>query len=205
MKIILKKLFLITIVALFLTSATMNLLKKSEIERGISSKVVRFHIRAESNSDYDQKMKLLVRDDVLEKAEGLLVGCKTREECLEVLNENIDFIEKTAQESIYRNGGNAEVTAEIRKEIFPLKTYGNITFPSGKYTALVIEIGGGKGKNWWCVMFPKLCFIDESVVKEEKTTEELSLILAEDEYDEVMGNNDFEIGFKFAEIIGSIF
>ncbi|MBR5468741.1 MAG: stage II sporulation protein R [Firmicutes bacterium] len=205
MKFTFKKLFFITIAALFMTSAVMNIIEKSEIEQGISSKVVRFHIRAESNSEYDQKLKLLVRDDVLAEAESILAQCKTREECLEVLSENIEIIEKAAQESVHKNGGNAEVTAEIKKEIFPLKTYGNITFPAGQYTALVIEIGGGKGRNWWCVMFPKLCFVEESVVKGENTEKQLSLILSEDEYDEVMRNNDFEIGFKFAEIIGSIF
>ena len=87
--------FAVLAVSLAATSLILNVVKRQEIENGISSKVVRFHVRAQSNSDEDQEIKLKVRDDVLQTAEMLLSGCKTREECIEILEKNTELIEKT--------------------------------------------------------------------------------------------------------------
>jgi len=198
--------FTVFMLSLSMTSVIMYFLKQREIENSICSKVVRFHVRAESNSEEDQRIKLKVRDDVIEVSEKLLFNCENREESLKILSENMELIEKTAQKSVYENGGKESVRAEIRKEIFPLKKYGSLSFPAGEYTALVVEIGSGKGRNWWCVMFPKLCYIDECVVTEnENAQNELSLILAEDEYNAVTGNQKVKVGFKIVEIIKDIF
>lgn len=196
----------VILISLTLTSLVMGAVKKAEIEQGISSKVVRFHVRANSGSDNDQSIKLKVRDNVLELSEQLLESCETKEESLEVLEKNISSIEKAAQQTVIENGGTDKVKAEIREEIFPVRKYGELVFPAGKYTSLVIEIGSGRGKNWWCVMFPKLCYIDESIVSDSgESQSELKHILSENEYNAVTGKSDIEIGFKFAEIIDDIF
>jgi len=198
--------FTVFVVSVSLTSVFMYFLKQQEIERNISSQVVRFHVRANSNSEEDQGIKLKVRDDVLRASEEILSDCETKEESITVLSNNLKYIEETAQKSVYENGSTEKVSAEIRKEIFPLKRYGSLVFPAGEYTALVIEIGSGKGRNWWCVMFPQLCFIDECMITEdENAREELSLILEEDEYNAVTGDGKIEVGFKIAEIIKDIF
>lgn len=115
--------------------------------------IVRIHIRAASDSEYDQQVKIQVRDVINEYLAPKLKDVKTKKQAEKVIFEELSEIEKIG-ESI----AGCDVSARLTQENFPEKTYGNKTYPAGEYTALIIEIGGGEGRNWWCVAFPPMCY-----------------------------------------------
>ena len=125
----------------------------------IADKVVRIHIRANSNSEEDQRVKLAVRDSVTAFLTEELEDCLTRENALEVLAEDGEKLREIAQSTLYANGYDYKVRVELKKENFPEREYGGYVFPEGEYDALMIYLGEGKGDNWWCVAFPPLCFV----------------------------------------------
>lgn len=150
----------------------------------IYSQVLRFHIRAVSDKEEDQKLKLKVKTQVVNYLQWLLADCKSKESCEEKIEENLDFIEKMSASICQKAGKPAEVHAYLTREEFPLKQYGDMIFPSGIYDALRVDLGAAKGKNWWCMMYPSLCMVDgviEEVPLESK--EELKKNLSEEAYD----------------------
>ena len=196
------KILAVILASVFITSVFMGAVKKEEIESGISNKVLRLHVRAKSNSADDQSLKLKVRDNVLAVSEEILSDCQSKEESIEKIKENMETIETAAQQTVYENGKTDKVKVYLRDEIFPVRKYGNFIFPAGKYTAVAVEIGGGKGKNWWCVMYPHICFIDESIEGEEK---EIKHIFSDEEYNLITGEKKPSVAFKTVEIIKDLF
>lgn len=128
----------------------------------IQDKLIRFHVIANSDTDEDQNLKLKVRDKVVEVLSEKLSNVNSLEEAENVLKENIDYVDEIAKEVIEENNYTYEVNTMLSYENFPDKVYGDYIFPQGNYEAFRVIIGEGKGQNWWCVMFPSLCFVDES-------------------------------------------
>lgn len=160
----------------------------------ISNKVIRLHILANSDTGVDQNLKLLVRDKILASSNLFLdKDDNTLEKAEEKFKNNISKIESIAQREVYNNGFDYDVHAEIVNMYFNTRQYNNFTMPSGNYKALRITIGSGKGKNWWCVMFPPLC-----ISAAEEHTTELDDVLTEPER-EVL-NEKYEIKFKIVEL-----
>lgn len=153
----------------------------------ISSKLIRFHVIANSDNEKDQNLKLKVRDEVLEYIQPLLKNSKNIEESREILKRENEKILEIARDVIKENGYNYSVESTLDKEYFPVKTYGNITLPQGEYEAYRIIIGTGEGQNWWCVMFPPICFVDitKGEVAYEETEEEMKRVLNDDEFNMV--------------------
>lgn len=153
------------------------------VQNGIAAKVVRFHVLANSDSSVDQALKLAVRDKVLTEFGVRMERCASKEETLRVLMLSRDEIGGIAAEEIREQGYDYPVRVSVVREEFPLKRYDTLTFPAGVYDALRIEIGEAKGKNWWCVLYPRMCFVDASL---EDTAEEsyqrLENTLTEEEY-----------------------
>jgi stage II sporulation protein R len=155
-------------------------------QKDISKSVIRFHVLANSDSDYDQKLKLKVRDAVLSDFRFELENTKTREETINFLERNVESIRKSAETELAKNGSNYPVKVTVQKDYFPTKKYGDVTLPSGDYDALRIEIGKAEGHNWWCVVFPPLCYVDitqpqisekeKSVLKNNLSADEYSLV-----------------------------
>lgn len=174
---------------------------KAAVLEGISDSLIRFHVIANSDSDDDQALKLKVRDDILKKMNNVLSESENIDETRQLIYDNMDTIKKIAEEVIEDNSYDYKVNITLKMEQFPLKTYGDIILPPGKYEALLVEIGEAKGKNWWCVMFPPLCFVDvtHGVVPEE-TKETLKTILSDEEYDSIImtdGEEEMPIKIKF--------
>lgn len=119
--------------------------------------IIRIHIRAHDDSAQEQEIKGQVRDAVNLYLEPILNGCLNKEEAERALNECIPKLEEIGQEVSGR-----EVTASLRREEFPQRTYGDVVYPAGEYEALIIEIGAGQGANWWCVAFPPVCYASVS-------------------------------------------
>ncbi|WP_066895855.1 stage II sporulation protein R [Clostridium nigeriense] len=128
----------------------------------IVNEIIRFHVIANSNSEEDQNLKLKVRDRVIEFVSNNLKDCKSLNDAREFIINNKSEIESIAQFVVDENGYSYNVTSSLSKENFPDKVYGDVVFPQGEYEAYRILIGEAKGENWWCVMFPPLCFVDET-------------------------------------------
>lgn len=153
------------------------------VQQNLADQVVRFHVLADSNSSVDQALKLLVKNAVLEYMSEPLARCESASEALDILDRNTHNIIRIARQVIEENGYSYPVTAGIEEVYFPVKSYGDVTFPAGMYTAYRIIIGEGKGNNWWCVLYPPLCFLDitHGVVPKE-SREQLRSVLTEEEY-----------------------
>jgi len=145
--------------------------------------LIRFHVLANSDSPEDQELKLKVRDEVIAAMSVHLDKSKDVDETRDILGANLKNIEEVAKDEIERNGENYDVRVSLEEHTFPTKRYGNVVFPAGIYEALRIEIGEAEGQNWWCVMFPPLCFVDvKHGLTDEKTKQELKNALTEEEY-----------------------
>lgn len=178
----------------------------SNLQQSIAKKIIRFHVIANSDTDKDQALKLKVRDNVLEYIAPKLKNSKSIDESRKILKQNDTEINRIACNTVKNNGYGYNVKTELSMENFPIKSYGNITLPQGNYEAYRIIIGSGEGHNWWCVMFPPLCFIDISKgeVANQQTQKEMKKVLTSEEYaavDNSPDNNQIQIKFKIVEII----
>lgn len=130
------------------------------IQNGIAAKVVRFHVLANSDSAEDQRLKLAVRDRILQEYGDLLENCESKEETLQALERVQQEICETALQEVSEQGYDHPVRVSLVREEFPFKKYDDLIFPAGIYDALRIEIGEAEGQNWWCVLYPQMCFVD---------------------------------------------
>lgn len=175
---------------------------QKEVQQGIAKEVFRLHVVANSDRDEDQNLKLQVKTKIVEYLKDLLGENPNLEETKEGALTHLDEIEKTAEEVIKNEGFDYKVTAIVENTYFPDKTYGDCTFPAGEYEALNIKIGKAAGHNWWCVLYPSLCFIDDShgIVSEEKK-EKLQDVLTEEEFLSILTDpkerENVRIGFKW--------
>ena len=170
------------------------------LQPSIADKVLRFHVLANSNSPEDQAVKLKVRDAVGTYLEPLLENSQTKESCKSIVSENLEQIVEIANETLLENGYDYGATAQISSTDFPEKTYGSYTFPSGTYDALNITLGRGGGHNWWCVLYPNMCFRG-SVYEVVDTDSEKTLrkVLSPEEYEAVIKSGNYKIRFKLLE------
>lgn len=169
------------------------------INEDLSNNVFRLHVIANSDSNEDQDLKYKVRDKLIEYMKSLTTNISSKEEVIKIANNHISDFESIAKEVITENGFDYDVKVEIGNFSFPTKQYGDISFPAGFYDALKVEIGSAKGQNWWCIMFPPLCFVDvTSGIVPEESKENLQDNLGEEEYDIISNTEDSEIvNFKF--------
>lgn len=122
---------------------------------------LRIHIRANSNDAVDQSVKYKVKESIVDFMTPKLEGVKTKAEAMEILKVNTTQMKLIADDTLMQNGYNYTSKVSLRKEEFPARTYGDLTLGSGVYDALIIELGSGEGDNWWCVVFPPLCFVSQ--------------------------------------------
>ena len=176
-----------------------------DISTDIANSVFRLHVIANSNSDVDQNLKYIVRDNLLEYMNTLCANCTSKEEAITIANEHLEDFREIALNTIKAQGFDYSVNVSIGNFEFPTKHYGDISLPSGYYDALKVEIGEAKGQNWWCVMFPPLCFVDASSgVVPEESKEDLKNSLTDEEFSIVSDNEEnpsFKLKFKILEIL----
>ncbi len=172
--------------------------KMAAMQQKLADEVLRFHVLANSDSEEDQKLKMKVKESVISYMKKQLPDAGSVEETKQWTGDHVRELEAVAQEVIEKEGYDYSVEAKLTTSYFPDKTYGDVTFPAGNYEALRIEIGQAKGQNWWCVLYPNLCFIDavHAVVPEEGK-QELEAVLQEDEYEMVTATSKFKIKWFF--------
>lgn len=184
--------------------------KVEKTSSNYKDKLIRFHVLANSDSEEDQNLKLKVRDEIIKYLQPLLKDSKSIEESEKIILRENENIKKLSENIIKENGYNYDVKVNLEYSNFPAKQYSNIVLPAGEYKSIRVIIGSGEGKNWWCVMFPPLCFVDENNgVIDKKTDEKLKDILTEEEYKLISGENskkasNRKMKFKILEILETI-
>ena len=194
------------VMCLFIVGSSLNTrqalgVTEENVVEDISEKLIRFHVLANSDSDIDQDLKLRVKDEVLKYISPILNESQSLEESREILKREDKNIIKIAEDYIKSQGFDYTVETTLTRENFPVKEYGNIVLPQGEYEAYRILIGEGKGQNWWCVMFPPLCFIDvtKGQVAYDETEKKMKDVLSEEEFKSV-NKKENNVNFEFKVI-----
>lgn len=175
-------------------------IKGNILQQGIADEIIRFHVLADSDREEDQQIKLKVKDKVVTYMQGELAAAEDKEQARIIIQNNLEEIECLAQKTLQEEGIEEGVKAYLTKKQFPIKSYGELVFPEGVYETLQVEIGRAEGRNWWCVMFPSLCMIDESyTVVPDSAKEKLQEKLTEEEYESLQEEATVEYKWKIAE------
>lgn len=164
----------------------------------ISDRVLRLHVLANSDSQEDQALKLKVRDKVLECSAYMLDDAQDLNQAEALTEQNLQDIQKAAQEEVYRQGYDYPVKVELTSMHFNTRVYETVTLPAGEYDALRVSIGEAQGHNWWCVMFPPMCL---PAAEESK---ELQDVLDPAQMEIVEGGSQYEVKFKTIEVLEDI-
>lgn len=168
------------------------------ISTDLENSVFRLHVLANSDSEEDQNLKYIVRDNLIEYMNSLIKDTSSKDDVITIANSHIDDFTNIAKQTIIQNGYNYDVIVEIGNFEFPTKSYGDISLPAGPYDALRVKIGKAEGANWWCVMFPPLCFVNiSSGVVPDESKEYMKNELSEEEYDLISNKDSADIQFKF--------
>lgn len=187
----------IAVIALYIWTVVLG---NDPLQPSIASKILRFHVLANSDTTCDQAVKEDVRDAVGTYLQPLLEDAESLEETKQIIARNLGAIVETAKATLEAQGYDYDVTARIARIDFPKKTYGSYTFPKGEYEALQIVIGEGEGQNWWCVLYPNMCFKGSVFeVVEEEAEASLKEVLNPWEYADVFDSGKVEFRFKFLE------
>ncbi|MBS4537019.1 stage II sporulation protein R [Clostridium sp. D2Q-11] len=198
---------IILIIGILIGVAAVSLAEVYKNVDGYKEKLIRLHVIANSDTKEDQSIKLQIRDKIIEEMTPKFEKSKSIRETREVLSNNMDIIQKIAKEELHRIGKEYDVKVYFGDYDFPTKTYGGFTLPAGNYTALRVVLGEGKGENWWCVMFPPLCFLDmDNGVPSEETEKNMTEVLSEEEYNMINNNENSQdvpvkIKFKLVEVL----
>ena len=206
-KIMLFILMLMTTLGLMANCIYTQVSKIDAFSDDYKEKLIRFHVLANSDSEEDQSLKLKVRDDVIDYLQPKLKTSKSIKESEKIILEEKSNLINICENTIRENGYNYDVDIDLGYSKFPTKQYSSVVLPAGEYKSLKILIGNGQGKNWWCVMFPPLCFVDEqNNVIDKETDQKLREVLTEEEYELIVEKdntkvNNLEIKFKIVEII----
>ena len=198
---------LISVISIMTIVINGEVKKVDNISKDYKDKLIRFHVIANSNTDEDQELKLKVRDEVIKYLQPKLQNSKSIKESEAIIKKEYSSLEEISKNIILKNGYNYSVKVGIQYSNFPPKQYSNIVLPAGEYKALKIIIGKGEGKNWWCVMFPPLCFVDESNgVIDKSTDDKLKEVLTDKEYklikqDTPKKTSRVKIKFKVLEVV----
>lgn len=160
---------------------------KTNLQESLAEEVLRFHVIANSDSKEDQEIKLLVKEAVVDYLEPLLNNVEDVKFAKEIIQRELENITLTAEKKLQELGAEYGARAELSKSLFPVKQYGDIVLPPGEYEALRVLIGKADGKNWWCIMFPQLCFVDSTyTMVPDESKEKLKLVLTEEEYQAIL-------------------
>lgn len=159
----------------------------------LSTKVLRLHILANSDSAEDQSLKLNVRDKIIEKSGDFLNTATDKASAQSLTAENLDNIREIAEQEVQNRGYSYPIKVQITKMYFPTRNYGNTTLPAGHYDTLRVLIGEGKGKNWWCVIFPQMC------LGSVKNSAAIDSVFSNSEKKIINSSENYEIKFKVVE------
>lgn len=189
----------------FLLLASARTISQETMAARIAPDILRFHVLAESNSPKDQSLKLGVRDILLSHIQTHAPKNATKPQLAHWILQQKNTLTQTAESWLTSQGSPATVSLTLTKDYFPTKSYGEASFPCGVYDAVRITIGNGKGRNWWCVLYPSLCLTDSSAkTVPESSKKELAEHMAPDDYETIFNEPPkVEIRFRLLELLTS--
>ncbi len=206
------KFIFILIILIFIYIFLLSINYTQAVSLNLSDSVFRLHIIANSDSIDDQNLKLKIRDNIIDYMNTLTSNTTNKSDVITIVSNHLDNFKEIALNTIKDNGYNYDVNIKIGNFYFPTKTYGDISFPAGNYDALKIEIGNAIGQNWWCVLFPPLCFVNsttgivsedsKNILKENMDSESYKLI-NEGNTNET-NTSDIKIKFKIIEFFNNL-
>lgn len=206
----LKKCKVTALLCLFVVTGALMFLyhrkvKEQHVQQDIAKEILRLHVVANSDSKEDQELKMKVKETVVTYLRGSMRDASSVEEARAEIEKRLPEIEEIAKEKMQTEGYDYEVQAELGECYFPVKEYGDLTFPAGEYEALRVNLGESAGKNWWCVMYPSLCFVDATYqVVPDSSKEKLKDSLTEEEYNSLLdGGDKVQYSSRIIEWIGN--
>lgn len=200
------KMVIILSFLLFIYTSICAITYGQNVSTDIANSVFRLHVLANSDSKEDQALKYKVRDSLLNYMNKICENCNSKEDAIILVEKNKETFKEIALDTIKSEGYTYDVNINIGNFEFPTKNYGDISLPAGFYDALRVEIGEAKGQNWWCVMFPPLCFVDiSSGIVPDESKELMEDNLTEEEFALVSkdSSNDIKFKFKLLEFLGN--
>ena len=206
----LRKSIYLQILLVLLCTGTMILIiltekKAVQIQSDLADHVLRFHVLANSDSEEDQALKRKVRDALLQEINKELPDDADLSDTKAYLSSHEALLQETACRIVRQNGFDYPVEFRLEPWYFPTKTYGDMTFPSGTYDAFRVIIGKGEGKNWWCVLYPSLCFIDSTYsIVPDSSKAALRGTLQADTYESLLHQKP-QAGFRLGEWLKRLF
>lgn len=172
----------------------LNSIHGAKIQEEIASQILRFHVVANSDSVVDQSLKLVIKDKLTNALKPELKSAHNLDDARRIIEHNLSNLESLSNQVIKEHGFSYETKASITKGYFPLKVYGDLSLPPGEYEAIRIELGEANGQNWWCIMYPPLCFVDSTYsVVPDSSKEQLKELLSEEEYQSIFTKKDLKI------------
>lgn len=190
-----KKIELSILLALVFT-ITLSCLDFEFTGNNIRNSIFRLHILANSDSEYDQNLKIKVRDRLIKEGFEIFGESKNLYQTITLANENLNLFEKIAEDELLKNDCKLNVQAKVEKSRFNIRTYGDTTLPAGEYYALQIKIGKATGHNWWCVMYPSLCL--------PASGQKIEDVLDENDSEIVKNKDKYIVKFKVCEWLEDI-
>ncbi len=192
---------LITLIFTFASAYAKN------VHRDLSDSLLRLHIIADSDSEYDQNLKFAVRDRIINNFAEIFSECADADIALSKADESLDAIRDTAADELQRRGFDGNISVETGMFSFPTKVYGEIRLPAGRYKAVRVKIGKAEGHNWWCVMYPPLCFTNGTLKLSESSRRKLKSSLSDADYKLITesenGNLPVKLRFKLVELFAN--
>lgn len=192
--------YLLAFAVLICALSKITALRHAEaMQHSIAHEVIRLHVLANSDSEEDQQLKLVVKDAIVAYMQEELKDVSSIADARMQILALSDSINQIAKKTIAAEGYSYSVATSLGTSYFPEKTYGDLTFPAGEYEALQVCIGKSQGHNWWCVLFPTLCFIDESsAIVPDDSKEILKESLTVEEYNSLLMDTDTDVTYRFA-------
>ncbi len=189
-----KKIF----ICMFIAAIAFLCIKSNNYEttaERLADKILRLHVIANSDSEEDQQLKLAVKEAIVNHIENNSAGLTSKSDYINYIHENKEQLISIATQIIQEQGYSYTVDFSVENTYFPVKTYGDLTFPSGCYDALCIRIGNASGKNWWCVLYPPLCFVDLTYgIVPEDSKNSLHSIVGDNDYQSLLyGGEDVTV------------
>lgn len=182
-----------SVVLAFILTTLVGLTSFERNCESVSDKVLRLHIIANSDYEYDQSLKLKVRNKILDLSNEIFQNANNRDDAKLAAEANIGEIQRVALDEIHSQGYDYPVKVEVTNMYFTTRNYDSVTLPAGNYDAVRVSIGEAKGHNWWCVMFPQLC------IGSSEKDEIIDAVMSEDESEVVKGGDKYEVKFKIVE------
>jgi stage II sporulation protein R len=189
---------LLLLLTVLIVCATVLMSYSGDFNKGLSENLIRLHVVANSDSPEDQALKRDVRDSIISYMKTQLQESQSMEQTKAIITDHQTRIEQLALDEMIKQGKSYSVKVMLGNYPFPTKAYGDVTLPAGEYQALKVVIGKGEGANWWCVLFPPLCFVDATHgTIPDKVKENLKSALTEEEFQLITtADNDDDIPIK---------